>query len=122
MLHRRQVFGLTVLQLWTRDAVLPTVPRCDPKSIEKYSVIFKMQSMKANCKLQGKVIHKQTQEVVASVCAFMKMKVDAGFAANRRKTQKRVDRNTGKSVRRTAKDMIINVPSVCRLSFLSSSM
>jgi hypothetical protein len=61
--------------------------------------------------LEVKVIHGETQEVVASVYEFMETEVDAGFVVNLKKTQKRGDRNSGKSLRRTAKDMKIGVSS-----------
>jgi hypothetical protein len=52
----------------------------------------------------------------------MKMEVDAGFAANLKKTQKRGDRNTGKSARRTTKYMRIGASSARRLSLISICM
>jgi hypothetical protein len=59
-------------------------------------------------KLQGKVIHSQTQEVVANVYKFMKIEADAGVPTNLKKTQKIEAEATGvseRSVRRIVKEI-----------------
>jgi hypothetical protein len=50
-------------------------------------------------KLQGKVIHNQTREVVANVFRFMKRDTDTGALTKLKKTQKRVAEATRVSER-----------------------
>jgi hypothetical protein len=43
-------------------------------------------------KLQGKIIHSQTQKAVANVYKFMKRATDAGVPTNLKKTKKKSQR------------------------------